>query len=80
VIALIHQTVEQLATRVQTLEGQVAKNSRNSGIPTSSDGLSKPAPKRLRKRHGKKSGGQPGHEGYTLDAVAQPDHEIIHLV
>jgi transposase len=80
VIALIHQTVGQLAARVQALEDQVGKNSRNSGKPPSSDGLSKPAPKSLRKRHGKKSGGQPGHEGYTLKAVAHPDHEIIHSV
>lgn len=80
VIALIHQTVGQLAARVQALEDQIGKNSRNSGKPPSSDGLSKPAPKSLRKRHGKKSGGQPGHEGHTLKAVAHPDHEIIHAV
>jgi transposase len=80
VIALIHQTVGQLAARVQALEDQVAKNSSNSGKPPSSDGLNKPAPKSLRKRHGKKSGGQPGHEGHTLKAVAHPDHEIVHPV
>jgi transposase len=80
VIALIHQTVGQLAARVQALEDQVAKNSSNSGKPPSSDGLNKPAPKSLRKRHGKKSGGQPGHEEHTLKAVAHPDHEIVHPV
>ena len=80
VIALIHQTVGQLAGRVQALEDQVGKNSRNSGKPPSSDGLSKPAPKSLRKRHGKKSGGQPGHEGHSLKVVAHPDHEIVHAV
>jgi transposase len=80
VIALIHQTVGQLAARLQALEDQVAKNSSNSAKPPSSDGLSKPAPKSLRKRHGKKSGGQPGHEGHTLKTVAHPDHEIIHPV
>lgn len=80
VIALYHRTVGQLAARVQALEDRVSKNSRNSGKPPSSDGLTKPAPKSLRKRHGKKSGGQVGHEGNTLKAVAKPDHITVHAV
>lgn len=80
VIALFHRTVGQLAARVQALEDRVSKNSRNSGKPPSSDGLSKPAPKSLRKRHGKKTGGQPGHEGNTLKAVVHPDHIHVHSV
>jgi transposase len=80
IIAMIHQTVGQLAACVQALEDRVSKNSRNSGKPPSSDGLAKPSPKSLRKRHGKKSGGQPGHEGHTLKAVSQPDHIRMHRV
>ena len=80
VIVLFHRTVGQLAARVQALEDRVSKNSRNSGKPPSSDGLSKPAPKSLRKRHGKKTGGQPGHEGNTLKAVTHPDHFCVHPV
>ncbi len=80
VIALFHRTVSQIAARVQALEDRVSKNSRNSGKPPSSDGLSKPAPKSLRKRHGKKTGGQPGHEGNTLKAIAHPDHIHVHTM
>jgi transposase len=80
IVALFHRTVGQLAARVQTLEDRVSKNSRNSGKPPSSDGLNKPAPKSQRKHSGRKSGGQPGHKGHTLKAVAHPNHTQVHRV
>jgi transposase len=83
VVALIqsmNQTIILLAERVQILEDRIAKNSKNSGKPPSTDGYSKPAPKSLRKRHQKKSGGQAGHPGNTLKAVKNPDIIELHQV
>jgi len=80
IILLIHDTIGRLAARIQVLEDQTSKNSQNSGKPPSSDGLKKPAPKSRRKRNGRKSGGQAGHIGYTLQSVSKPDFVKIYGV
>jgi transposase len=80
VILLFHSTFLALAERIQKLEDQLAKNSRNSGKPPSSDGYDQPAPKSLRKRSRRRSGGQVGHKGETLKMVAKPDHFRVHRV
>jgi transposase len=80
VILLFQKTFLELRERLQQVEDQLSKNSSNSGKPPSTDGYEKPAPKSLRKRSGKKSGGQPGHVGHTLKMVEKPDEIVIHPV
>ncbi len=80
--AALARAVEELAQardRIAELEAQLRQNPRNSSRPPSSEGLAKPAPRRsLRKKSGRKPGGQDGHKGATLMQVACPDREIRH--
>lgn len=58
-IALIIKQSEQirlLSVQIVELKDQLAKNSRNSGKPPSSDGLKKPKPKSLREKGQRKTG------------------------
>lgn len=90
VVAMIHElclkltqlekVTVQLTTRVNYLEDMHSKDSHNSHKPPSSDGYQKPAPKSQRKRSGKKSGGQTGHAGKTLQMVDHPDDVVYHHV
>jgi transposase len=82
--ARVTELEEQLQVsnkRIKELEGQVAKNSRNSSKPPSSDGFNKPPkPKSRRNKSGKPPGGQTGHKGHRLEPVDDPDHTVQHPV
>jgi transposase len=56
----------QLEARLEVLENQVKKDSRNSSRPPSSDGFSKRT-RSLRGKSERQSGGQIGHEVNTLE-------------
>jgi transposase len=71
--------VEQLRAENAELRRQLGQNSRNSSKPPSSDSpFAKAAPKSLRRKSGRKPGGQPGHRGATLALVDKPDERLRH--
>jgi transposase len=64
--------------QIAGLEARLRQNPRNSSRPPSSEGLAKPAPRSLRKKSGRKPGGQDRHKGTTLAQAARPDREVRH--
>jgi transposase len=75
--AALREQVRTLVAEVQTLREQLAKDSHNSSKPPSSDGLARKT-KSLRKKSGKKPGGQPGHRGHQVRLVQTPDTVVVH--
>ncbi len=79
VVTALQQEIADLSAQMEQLKARLNKDSHNSHQPPSSDGLAKhkPRPRSLRKRSGKKSGGQAGHPGVTLTLVDDPtDHHV----
>jgi transposase len=82
----LRAVVEALTGRLDALEAENAElkrrlgqNSRNSSKPPSSDSpFVKPEPRSLRRRSGRKPGGQPGHPGSTLGLVDNPQERLRH--
>lgn len=77
-VVQLQQVVDKQAAEIQSLRDELAKNSRNSGKPPSSDGVKKPRTRSLRKKTGRRSGGQKGHKGHTLKMVEQPERVQVH--
>ena len=74
-VVSLETQIKELTERLIALESRLNQNSRNSSRPPSSDFLvkEKPKPKSLRKKSGKKPGGQEGHPGTTLEMVDDPE-------
>ncbi len=71
------QKIAELTKRIAELEERLNKNTRNSHKPPSSDGYSKPSPKSLRQKSGKKVGGQKGYKGANIK-IGEPDRVEKH--
>ena len=71
------KVIQDLKARLDSYENP--KNSRNSSIPPSHDYSRPPRTQSLREPSNKKPGGQPGHEGKTLEMSGNPDEIIFHI-
>jgi transposase len=72
--------IAELEARIVELERRVGRTPRNSSMPPSAEGLSKPPANRAERRAQKKRrpGKQPGDEGHHLAQVSDPDEVISH--
>jgi transposase len=74
-IESLESQIKELTERIVALESRLNQNSHNSSRPPSTDYFvkEKPNPKSLRKKSGKKAGGQDGHPGTTLEMTDDPE-------
>jgi transposase len=69
VLLAMDRRIQQLEARVEKLERELAKNSRNSSLPPSSDSPGASRKQRGKDRSGRARGAQPGHEGHGRELL-----------
>ena len=69
VLLAMDRRIQQLEARVEKLERELAKSSRNSSLPPSSDPPGKQRPLRGKDRSARSQGAQPGHEGHGRELL-----------
>ena len=77
----LSNAVEAQQKQIKSLELKIAKlskNSSNSSKPPSSDDITKPKPKKGRKKKKRKIGGQPGHERNVRDPFIEDEINLVH--
>ena len=86
-VAALRRLSEQQGARIAELEDEIARladrlgrTPRNSSMPPSAEGLSKPPANRAERRKAAKRrpGKQPGSEGHHLARVEHPDAVVLH--
>jgi len=78
-VASLNATIAQLNETIRELQGKLGRNSQNSSQSSSKDGFNKPKPHSMRKKSGRKPGGQPGHSGAHMAVPHEPDEVRQHL-
>jgi len=83
IILMQAHEITHLMAKIDVLECELAryttrKDSNNSSLPPSKDENRPPRTSSLREKSGRKAGGQPGHEGKTLEMTETPDEIIEH--
>jgi transposase len=78
--AELRRTIAELQKKVADLEARLGRNPRNSSMPPSAEGLSKPPAGNRAERRKKKRrpGKQPGDPGHHLAQVPDPDEVVTH--
>jgi transposase len=82
VVELVQGLLSRISTleeRLEKVENQLKKDSRNSSRPPSGDGFKKRT-KSLRQPSERSNGGQKGHPGSTLEWREQVDQIVVHPV
>ena len=82
-VAVQAARIAELEAVVAELRARLDQNSSNSCRPPSSDGYAKPTAEKnrsLRRRSGRKPGGQAGHQGHRLERRENPDRAVVHPV
>ena len=77
IIFVSQRRISELEEEVRRLMGP-KRGSTNSSVPPSQDPFRIKRTESLREKTGKKPGGQPGHEGETLEMISHPDLVIDH--
>ena len=78
-VASLVQQINALEARIEVLENQKSKDSKNSSKPPSAEGFGKRT-KSLRTKSGRKSGGQKDHLGSTLEWCEEVDEVFVYPV
>ena len=75
--ASLRAEIAELKARLADLEERLGRTPRNSSMPPSQEGLSKPN-RAQRRAEGRRQGKQPGAEGKHLAQVQDPDEVVVH--